>query len=93
VKLAAKRGYRLVGCNQYGYNAFFIENPLGEREIPGIPVRECFKHPKVIWVMNERFATVKHLPWMEGQRPAEARGPVAADEQAKNESDDSCQGG
>jgi len=64
-KLAAKRGYRLVGCNQYGYNAFFIKNPLGEREIPGIPIQDCFKHSKVIWGMNERFPTVKDLPWVE----------------------------
>jgi len=65
VKLAHERGYRLVGCNRYGYNAFFIRNPVGQREIPEIPVRECFKHPKVIWGMKERFPTVQDLPWVE----------------------------
>ena len=65
VKLARTRGYRLVGCNRYGYNAFFIKNPLGEKEIPGIDIRDCFKHPKVLWGMKERFPTVKDFPWVE----------------------------
>jgi hypothetical protein len=65
VKLAKAKGYRLVGCNRYGYNAFFIKNPLGEKEIPEIPVRDCFKHPKVLWGMKERFPTVKDSPWVE----------------------------
>lgn len=65
VKLAKAKGYRLVGCNRYGYNAFFIKNPLGEKEIPEIDVRDCFKHPKVLWGMKERFPTVKDYPWVE----------------------------
>lgn len=64
-KLAVQKGYRLVGCNQYGYNAFFIMNPFGEKEIPEISVKECFKHPKVLWGMRERFPTVRDLPWVE----------------------------
>ena len=63
--LARKRGYRLVGCNRYGYNAFFIRNPFGENEIPEIPIKECFKHPKVLWGIKERFPLVKDLPWIE----------------------------
>ena len=65
VKLARKKGYRLVGCNRYGYNAFFIKNPIGEKEIPEVDIRECFKHPKVQWGMRERFPTVEDLPWVE----------------------------
>ena len=65
VKLARSRGYRLVGCNRYGYNAFFIKNPLGETEIPEIDINECFRHPKVLWGMKERFPTVKDFPWIE----------------------------
>lgn len=65
VKLATKKGYRLVGCNRLGYNAFFVLNPLGEKQIPAIDVRECFKHPKVQWGMKERYPTVKDLPWVE----------------------------
>lgn len=65
VKLARSRGYRLVGCNRYGYNAFCVKNPLGEKELPEVDVRECFTHPKVAWGMKERFPLVKDLPWEE----------------------------
>jgi len=64
-KLAKKKGYRLVGSNRYGYNAFFIKNPFGESEIPEIPIKDCFKHPKVIWGIKERFPTVEDFPWVE----------------------------
>jgi hypothetical protein len=65
VKLARSRGYRLVGCNRYGFNAFFIKNPLGESELPAIDIEECFSHPKVVWGMKERFPLVKDFPWVE----------------------------
>jgi hypothetical protein len=65
VKLARKRGYRLVGCNQYGYNAFFIRDTLGGSQIPEIPIEECFKHPKVLWGMKERLPTTLDYPWVE----------------------------
>lgn len=64
VKLARKKGYRLVGCNCFGYNAFFIRSDLGEQIFPEIAAGECFKHPKVIWGMKERFPLVKDLPWV-----------------------------
>jgi hypothetical protein len=65
VKLARRNGYRLVGCNRLGYNAFFVSNPFGEKQIPEIDIMECFKHPKVRWGMKERYPTVKDLPWVE----------------------------
>jgi hypothetical protein len=64
-KLANARGYRLVGCNRYGYNAFFVKKGLGDREIPEIHITECFKHPKVQWGMRERLPTVTGLPWVD----------------------------
>ena len=65
VKLARSKGYRLVGCNRYGFNAFFIRNPLGENELPEIDVHDCFRHPKVLWGMKDRFPLVKDLPWVD----------------------------
>jgi hypothetical protein len=64
-KLARRKGYRLVGCNRYGFNAFFVRADLGVKELPEIPVADCFKHPKVIWGMQHRWPTVKDLPWVE----------------------------
>lgn len=65
VKLARSKGYRFVGCNRYGYNAFFIRNSIGEKEIPEMAVKDCFGHPRVMWGMKERFPVVKDLPWVE----------------------------
>lgn len=65
VKLGKRKGYRLVGVNRYGFNAFFVKNGLGDTLIPEIDARDCFSHPKVIWGMRERFPTVKDLPWVE----------------------------
>ena len=64
-KLANRKGYRLVGCNRYGYNAFFIRKDIGGQLIPEIPVSDCFRHPKVLWGMNNRWPTVKDFPWVE----------------------------
>jgi hypothetical protein len=65
VKLGRRKGYRLVGVNRYGYNAFFVRNDLGNDLLPEIEARTCFRHPKVVWGMQERFPTVKDFPWVE----------------------------
>jgi len=65
VKLGREKGYRLVGCNTPGYNAFFVRQGLGEEQLPEIPIESCFQHPKVLSGMEERFPTVKDLPWVE----------------------------
>lgn len=64
VKLGQRKGYRLVGCNRSGYNAIFIKQGVGEKLLPEIPVSDCFKHPKVLWGMRNRWPTVKDLPWV-----------------------------
>ena len=63
VKLGRRKGYRLVGVNRFGYNAFFIKQGLGDQLLPEIDVEACFTHPKVIEGMRERFPMVKDLPW------------------------------
>ena len=65
VKLAREKGYRLVGCNRYGYNAFFVKTGLGERLVPEVDAVACFSHPKVVWGMSVRFPAVRDLPWVE----------------------------
>lgn len=64
-KLADQKGYRLVGCNQYGYNAFFVAHGLGEDCLPEVSVESCLTHPKVIHGQRERLPAVEHLPWVE----------------------------
>ena len=65
VKLARRKGYRLVGCNRSGYNAFFIRNDVAETLLPEIPVAACFEHPKVLAGMAKRWPVAKDLPWVE----------------------------
>jgi hypothetical protein len=65
VKLGRRKGYRLVGVNRLGFNAFFVKSGEGDALLPEIDARECFGHPKVVWGMRERFPTVKDLPWVE----------------------------
>ena len=65
VKLGQRKGYRLVGVNRCGYNAFFVKNGIGDQLLPEIEPRDCFSHPKVVWGMRERFPTIKDFPWVE----------------------------
>jgi hypothetical protein len=65
VNLGRRKGYRLVGVNRYGYNAFFVKNGLGDTLLPEIDPSECFSHPKVLEGMRDRFPAVKELPWVE----------------------------
>jgi hypothetical protein len=65
VKLAHKKGYRLVGANRYGFNAFFVKNGLADLLLPEVPTATCLLHPKVREQAEKRFATVASLPWVE----------------------------
>ncbi len=65
VKLGRRKGYRLVGVNRYGYNAFFVRNGLGGDLLPEVEAGDCFGHPKVIWGMRDRFPTISEFPWVE----------------------------
>ncbi len=43
VKLAASKGYRLVGVESRGINAFFVRQGLGEELLPSRSVRDCYQ--------------------------------------------------
>lgn len=57
VKLSKRKGYRLIGCNKYGYNAFFIRNELGRKYIKTVGVESCLKSFPII--------TKAVSPWVE----------------------------
>jgi len=42
VKLARTRGYRLVGIQSLGFNAFFVKNGVGDDLLPERSPRECY---------------------------------------------------
>jgi len=58
VKLGAEKGYRLVGCQRYGFNAFFLRDDVGADLFPTARPEDCLRHPHVARVMA-----------VEGRRP------------------------
>ncbi|MCS6815611.1 MAG: hypothetical protein NZ772_18820, partial [Cyanobacteria bacterium] len=54
VKLGREKGYRLVGCNLYGFNAFFVRNDLGQDVLPEIDPARCFAHPQAQYAIQHR---------------------------------------
>ena len=47
-KLAAKKGYRLVGANEYGFNTIYVRRGLAEDLLPEVPVESILQHPRNI---------------------------------------------
>jgi len=47
VNLAVKKGYRLVGANDLGFNFIFIKNGIGDDLIPEVNVESVLVHPSV----------------------------------------------
>lgn len=64
-KLCSTRGYRLVGCNRTGWNAFFVKMGLGEDILPEVRVESCFKSDWNRFGMERRFPLVKDMEWEE----------------------------
>lgn len=42
-KLAEEKGYRLIGVQRLGFNAFFLRKDLGQDVIPTVSPAECFR--------------------------------------------------
>jgi len=61
--LAKQKGYRLVGCNDYCFNAFFIRSGIGEEHLPEVSVDSCFGHPRAKQSMRLYFAKIRNMPW------------------------------
>jgi len=65
VKQGKEKGYRLVGCNRYGYNAFFIKNGIGEDLLPEVSIRDCLSHPQARDAQKNRLPAVLGYEWTE----------------------------
>lgn len=64
-KLGKQKGYRLVGCERYGYNAFFVRSDIGEEILPEVAPSECFHHPFTRYASEVRRQTVANKEWIE----------------------------
>jgi len=45
-KLLNNKGYRLIGTNRYGFNAFFLRNDIASGFFPSVSVESCRTHPR-----------------------------------------------
>lgn len=46
VKLAEKKGYRLVGANRFGFNTIYVKQEEGQGLIPTMSVEEILRRPR-----------------------------------------------
>lgn len=55
-KLAKSKGYRLVGVEPLGFNAFFVRDGLGETVLPEVSVESCFSHEPLSPAQQAKYA-------------------------------------
>jgi hypothetical protein len=65
VNVGREKGYRLVGCNQGGWNAFFVRQGLGEDRLPEVSVQSCLQSEWNRFGIERRFPLVKDMEWQE----------------------------
>lgn len=65
VKLARKKGYRLVGCNRLGYNAFFVHESAAQPALAEWSIAQCFTRGFCVRAIRERYPALKDMPWVE----------------------------
>jgi hypothetical protein len=58
VRLASRKGYRLVGANRYGFNLIFVKRGLHEGRVPEVPLESVLTHPRY-FARLERFEAIK----------------------------------
>jgi|688.fasta_scaffold179653_2 hypothetical protein len=65
VKLAKRKGYRLVGTQQLGFNAFFIKETESPDLFPEVTVESCLDRPFVRWATDNLLPLVKDKEWVD----------------------------
>jgi hypothetical protein len=63
MRLAKRRGYRLVATNRYGFNAFYIRNDIAHGVVEELPLDQVFRHPRNRYRARV-FEEIKHLPFV-----------------------------
>lgn len=64
-KLARRKGYRLVGANELGFNFIYVKYGMGEKELPEVPVESVLQHPSVQQA-TKKFEPIKDWEYLEG---------------------------
>ncbi len=65
VKLARRKGYRLVGVQRLGFNAFFVQDGICGDLLPEVDVTDCVDRPFVHWARSSLLPKVKDLAWVD----------------------------
>jgi hypothetical protein len=65
VKLARRKGYRLVGVERLGFNAVFVAEGIGEQILPEADIALCVDRPFVSWARRELLSKVAELEWVD----------------------------
>lgn len=65
VKLAKRKGYRLVGANDLGFNFIFVKNGMGDLELPEVTIDSVLWHPSVQDCFK-KFELIKDWKFCEG---------------------------
>lgn len=64
-RLANKKGYRLVGANELGFNFIFLKKGLAEKELPEVTVESVLTHPS-LEEGYKKFEAIKGWEYLEG---------------------------
>jgi hypothetical protein len=61
VKLGHEKGYRLVGLQRLGFNAFFVRTGVGEEILPEVTVEECLESLNLAPLTEAQHAAIELL--------------------------------
>jgi len=64
-RLAHRKGYRLAGANELGFNFIFVKKGLAEKELPGVSVESVLAHPSVK-EGTRKFEPIRDWEYLEG---------------------------
>jgi hypothetical protein len=64
IKLAKKKGYRLIGANELGFNFIFLRNDLAEDIFPEVSVEDVLSHPSCAKDEQDLDPNVLKMPFV-----------------------------
>jgi len=64
-KLAAEKGYRLIGANSPNTNAFFMRNDVGKELFPEVPVESCLSSDYALHQHKTKYPLIQNMPVVE----------------------------
>lgn len=64
-RLAKRKGYRLVGANDLGFNFIFVKNGIADKQLPEVSVESVLSHPSVE-AGYTKFEPIKDWEYLEG---------------------------